>query len=72
MNGLLVEGITMGISSSMKFVANTINIQNQALSDKQPIFDLKILLQNREVQFEPSIESNERGNGIRDIINNIV
>lgn len=62
----------MGISSSMKFVANTINIQNQALSDKQPIFDLKILLQNREVQFEPSIESNERGNGIRDIINNIV
>jgi hypothetical protein len=71
-NGLLVEGITMGISSSMKFVANTINIQNQALSDKQPIFDLKILLQNREVQFEPSIESNERGNGIRDIINNIV
>jgi hypothetical protein len=34
-----------------------------------PIFDLKISLDNRRVQFEPSIESNARKNGIRDVIN---
>lgn len=37
-----------------------------------PIFDLKISLDNRRVQFEPSIESNARKNGIRDVINQIV
>ena len=34
-----------------------------------PIFDIKVALQDREVQFDPSIGCNERQNGIRDIIN---
>lgn len=37
----------------------------------QPIFDIKVALSDRCVQFEPSIGCNERQNGIRDIINQI-
>ena len=37
-----------------------------------PIFDIKVNLEDREVQFEPTIQSNDRDNGIRDIINKIV
>lgn len=37
-----------------------------------PIFDIKVSLQDRAVQFDPSISCNERENGIRDIINAIV
>jgi len=36
------------------------------------MFDIKVSLQNREVIFDPTIESNYRQNGIRDIINKIV
>jgi hypothetical protein len=32
------------------------------------MFDIKVDLINREVKFEPPIESSSRGNGIRDII----
>ena len=37
-----------------------------------PIFDIKVALADRAVQFDPSIGCNEQGNGIRDIINLIV
>jgi hypothetical protein len=37
-----------------------------------PIFDIKVNLEDRMVQFEPTIQSNDRDNGIRDIINKIV
>jgi len=37
-----------------------------------PIFDIKVALADRAVQFDPSIGCNETGNGIRDIINLIV
>ena len=43
-------------------------MSQQGLSDKLPIFDLKVSLVKRSVQFDPSIGSNERQNGIRDII----
>lgn len=36
------------------------------------MFDIKVDLRDREVKFDPSIESNHRGNGIRDIITKIV
>jgi hypothetical protein len=36
------------------------------------MFDIKVDLRDREVKFDPSIESNMRGNGIRDIIMKIV
>jgi len=36
------------------------------------MFDLKIDLFNRKVQFDPSVASNENESGIRDIINKIV
>lgn len=32
------------------------------------MFDIKVDLRDREVKFEPPIESSSRGNGIRDII----
>jgi len=37
----------------------------------QPIFEIKVDLIDSELQFQPVIGCNDRGNGIRDIINNI-
>jgi len=36
------------------------------------MFDIKLDLRDREVVFDPSIESNSRGNGIQDIMLKIV
>lgn len=36
------------------------------------MFDIKVDLRDREVRFDPPIESTPRGNGIRDIIMKIV
>lgn len=36
------------------------------------MFDIKVDLRDREVKFDPPIESTQRGNGIRDIIMKIV
>ena len=36
------------------------------------MFDIKVDLRDREVIFDPSIESNSRGNGIRDIITKVI
>jgi len=60
-NGLVIDGITNGIDSSMTYLAEQIsysyNVNNPLL---QPIFDIKVALSDRKVQFEPSIGCNER------------
>jgi len=70
-NGLLIEGITTAINSSMEYLCQQINIKENAVNMWQPIFEIKVDLIDRELQFQPVIGCNERGNGIRDIINNI-
>ena len=71
-NGLVIEGITNGIDSSMTNLAEQISISYNQIHQLAPIFDIKVALQNRVVQFDPSIGSNARQNGIREIINMIV
>jgi hypothetical protein len=36
------------------------------------MFDIKLDLKDRDIIFDPSITSNSRGNGIRDIIQKII
>ena len=36
------------------------------------MFDIKVDLRDREVRFDPPIESTPKGNGIRDIITKII
>jgi len=36
------------------------------------MFDIKVDLRDRDVVFDPSIDNNTRGNGIRDILQNIM
>ena len=71
-NGLVIEGITNGIDSSMTYLAEQISIAYNQQHMLAPIFDIKVALADREVQFDPSIGCNDRQNGIRDIINTIV
>jgi hypothetical protein len=71
-NGLVIEGITNGIDSSMTYLAEQISIAYNQHHLLAPIFDIKVALADRMVQFDPSIGCNEQGNGIRDIINLIV
>ena len=67
-NGLVIEGITKGILCSMNYLSDQISIQYNKHYQNPPMFDIKVDLINREVKFEPPIESSSRGNGIRDII----
>jgi hypothetical protein len=53
-------------------LAEQISISHNKLNGLAPIFDIKVCLTDGSVEFEPSITCNERGTGIRDIINNIV
>jgi len=71
-NGLVIDGITNGIDGSMIFLKDQLSIAYNKLHGLAPIFDIKVNLQNRKVMFDPTIGSNSRGNGIRDIINKIV
>lgn len=71
-NGLVIEGITNAIDSSMSYLAEQISISYNQQHMLAPIFDIKVSLSNRNVAFEPSITCNENQNGIRDIINTIV
>lgn len=68
-NGLAIEGITLGINASLNSLIQNLNI-NQGF--QMPMFDLKIDLFDRRVQFDPSVASNDNETGIRDIINKIV
>jgi dynein heavy chain len=67
-NGLVIEGITKGINGSMNYLSDQINIHYNKHHQLPPMFDIKVDLRDREVKFEPSIESNHRQNGIRDIV----
>ena len=71
-NGLVIEGITNGINSSMLYLAEQISISYNKINGLAPIFDIKVCLIDNVVEFEPSICCNSRETGIRDIINNIV
>lgn len=59
-NGLVIEGITNGIDSSMTYMAEQISYQYNVQNGLAPIFDIKVALADREVQFDPSIGCNER------------
>ena len=71
-NGLVIEGITNGINSSMLYLAEQISISYNKQNGLAPIFDIKVCLDGDKVQFEPSITCNASETGIRDIINKIV
>lgn len=63
-NSLVIEGITNAICHSMSYLSDQISIPYNKHHGLQPIFDIRVDLLNREVIFDPSIESNNRGNGI--------
>lgn len=71
-NGLIIEGITEGINGSMQYLKDQLSIAYNKHNNCPPIFDIKVNLEDRAVQFDPTIQSNSRENGIRDIINKIV
>jgi hypothetical protein len=71
-NGLVIEGITSGIHASLAYLADQISIPFNKLHGLPPMFDVKVDLRDREVVFDPSIQSNNRGNGIRDILQKII
>jgi dynein heavy chain len=71
-NGLVIEGITTGINASMGFLADQISIPYNRQHGYPPMFDIKVDLRDREVVFDPSIQSNSRGTGIRDILQKII
>lgn len=56
----------------MQYLKDQLSIQYNRHNGLSPIFDIKVNLEDRQVQFEPTIQSNYRENGIRDIINKIV
>lgn len=69
-NGLVVEGITNGIDSSMTYLAEQISINYNKLHMLQPIFDVRVCLYDSAITFDPPIGCSEDDNGIRNIINN--
>lgn len=71
-NGLVIEGITVGINSSMHYMAEQISVNYNRHHNLPPMFDVKIDLADREVVFDPSIQSNANGNGIRDLVQSII
>lgn len=72
LNSLVIEGITVGINASLAYLANQISIKYNKLHGNSPMFDIKLDLDENNVCFEPSIECNDRDNGIRDILQKIV
>jgi hypothetical protein len=72
LNSLVIEGITKGINASLEYLANQISIKYNKLHGNSPMFDIKLDLADNNVCFEPTIECNERQNGIRDILQKIV
>lgn len=56
----------------MSYLSDQISIPYNKHHGLQPIFDIRVDLLNREVIFDPSIESNQKGNGIQDILQKIV
>ena len=52
----------------MSYLSDQISIQYNKHNQLPPMFDIKVDLRDRDVKFEPPIESCQCGNGIRDII----
>ena len=71
-NGLIIEGITSAINSSMQYLSDQINIKMNVTNMWAPIFDIKVDLLDDELSFQPAIGCNDRQTGIRDIINEFV
>jgi hypothetical protein len=71
-NGLIIGGITEGIQASMNYLSDQISISYNKHHLLPPMFDIKVDLRDREVIFDPSIDCNSRGSGIRDIIQKIL
>jgi dynein heavy chain len=71
-NSLVIKGITDGICSSMKYLADQISIPYNKHHQLLPIFDIRVDLQDRDVIFDPPINYTTKGNGIRDIIQKII
>jgi len=71
-NGLVIGGITEAINASMQYLADQISISYNKHHVLPPMFDIKVDLRDREVVFDPSIESSAKGGGIRDIIQKIL
>jgi dynein heavy chain len=72
LNSLIIEGVTCGINSSMNYLADQINIKYNAFHGNAAMFDIKVDLEDGDVCFNPTIKSNSRQNGIRDIIQKII
>jgi len=71
-NGLVIDGISHGIEASMLFLADQISIPYNRHHGYPALFDIKVDLQDSDVVFDPTIESNAHENGIRDILQIIV
>jgi hypothetical protein len=56
----------------MLYLSDQISIPYNKHHSLQPIFDIRVDLQDRDVIFDPPIKSTPKGNGIRDIIQRIV
>ena len=56
----------------MNFLSDQINIPYNKHHNYPPIFDIRVDLQDREVIFDPTITSNKKQNGIKDILQKIV
>jgi hypothetical protein len=74
---LVIEGITEGISGSMRYLADQINIRYNAIHGNPPIFEIRVDLEDlengkRTVVFDPTIQSNPKDSGIRDILQKII
>lgn len=71
-NGLVIQGITTGIEGSMEYLANQININYNRHHQLPPMFDIKVDLRDRDVVFDPSIQSNNKKTGIKDLLQGIM
>jgi len=71
-NGLVIQGITTGIEGSMEYLANQININYNRHHQLPPMFDIKVDLRDRDVVFDPSIQSNPKKTGIKDLLQSIM
>ena len=73
-NSLIIEGMANAIISSLSHLSFLIdpNALKRAEAPMAPLFDVKIMLQDAEVMFDPPIGSTDRSNGVRDIIHSII
>ena len=71
-NGLIIEGMSSAIVSSLDHLADQISIPNNRHQNLPPMFDVKVDLVDNEVMFDPPIGETSRENGIKDIINRII